>query len=71
MEIFLNHNFFLNQLLINYNRVGLLVFTYVGYFFGNIIFKKIKFNNFINILNLIIFLSAIYLIFSELNKIFF
>jgi uncharacterized membrane protein YfcA len=64
-------SFFFKKILLDYNNFKLLLFTFVGYFFGNIIFKKIKFNNFINILNLIIFLSAIYLIFSELNKIFF
>jgi uncharacterized membrane protein YfcA len=63
-------NFFLKKLLIDYNSVGLLVFTCVGYFLGNIIFKKIDFNFFLNILNLIIFFSAIYLIFSEF-KLFF
>jgi uncharacterized membrane protein YfcA len=63
-------NFFLKKLLIDYDSVGLLVFTCVGYFLGNIIFKKIDFNFFLNILNLIIFFSAIYLIFSEF-KLFF
>jgi len=63
-------NFFLKELLIDYDSVGLLVFTCVGYFLGNIIFKKIHFNSFLNILNLIIFFSAIYLIFSEFKIIF-
>jgi uncharacterized membrane protein YfcA len=63
-------NFFLKKLLIDYDGVGLLVFTYVGYFLGNIIFKKIHFKIFLNILNLIVFFSAIYLIFSEFKIIF-
>lgn len=63
-------NFFLKKLLIDYDSVGLLVFTCVGYFLGNIIFKKIHFNFFLNILNLIVFFSAIYLIFSEFKIIF-
>ena len=63
-------NFFLKKLLIDYDSVGLLVFTCVGYFLGNIIFKKIHFNFFLNILNLIVFFSAIYLIFSEFQIIF-
>ena len=63
-------NFFLKKLLLDYDSVGLLVFTCVGYFLGNIIFKKIDFNFFLNILNLIIFFSAIYLIFSEFQIIF-
>jgi uncharacterized membrane protein YfcA len=63
-------NFFLKKLLINYDSVSLLVFTCAGYFLGNIIFKKIHFNFFLNILNLIVFFSAIYLIFSEFKIIF-
>jgi len=64
-------NFFLKKILIDYDSVGLLVFTCVGYFLGNIIFKKIHYNFFLNILNLIIFFSAIYLIFSEFKIIFY
>jgi uncharacterized membrane protein YfcA len=64
-------SFFLKNILLDYNNFKLLLFTFAGYFLGNIIFKKIKFNNFKNFLNLIIFLSAIYLIFSELKKYFF
>jgi hypothetical protein len=63
-------NFFLKKLLIDYDSVGLLMFACVGYFLGNIIFKKIDFNFFLNILNLIVFFSAIYLIFSEFKIIF-
>jgi uncharacterized membrane protein YfcA len=62
--------FFLKAKLLDYNNFKLLLFTFIGYFLGNIIFKKIKFNNFLNILNLIIFLSAVYLIFTELKKYF-
>ena len=63
-------NFFLKKMLLDYNTFSLLLFTCVGYFLGNIIFKKVKFNNFLNILNIIIFLSSIYLIFFELKKYF-
>ena len=63
-------NFFLKKLLIDYDSFGLLVFACAGYFLGNIIFKKIYFNFFFNILNLIVFFSAIYLIFSEFKIIF-
>jgi uncharacterized membrane protein YfcA len=62
--------FFLKAKLLDYNNFKLLLFTFIGYFLGNIIFKKIKFNNFLNILNLIIFFSAVYLIFTELKKYF-
>ena len=63
-------NFFFKKLLLDYNSVILLVCTCAGYLFGNIIFKKMQFNIFLNILNLIVFFSAIYLIFSELKIIF-
>jgi uncharacterized membrane protein YfcA len=59
---------FLDKSLLDYYNFELLLFTYIGYFIGNKIFKKIKFIYFSNILNFIIFLSAIYLIFSELKK---
>ena len=61
-------NFFFKKILLDYSTFKLLLFTCIGYFFGNIIFKKIKFSNFLNILNFIVFLSSIYLIFSESRK---
>jgi hypothetical protein len=64
-------NFFFQRLLLDYNSINLLIFTCTGYLFGNLIFKKIKFNIFLKILDLIIFVSASYLIFSELRAIFF
>ena len=63
-------NFFLKKILLDYDSVSLLLFTCAGYLFGNIIFKKMQFNIFLNILNLIVFFSAIYLIFSEFRIIF-
>jgi uncharacterized membrane protein YfcA len=63
-------NFFLKKLLLDFNSFILLVFTFIGYLLGNIFFKKMRFNIFMNFLNLIILLSAIYLIFSELKKVF-
>jgi hypothetical protein len=63
-------NFFLKKLLLDYSSFKLLLFTCLGYFFGNMIFKKVKFNNFLYILNFIVFLTASYLIFSELKIIF-
>ena len=63
-------NFFLKKLLLDFNSFILLVFTFIGYLLGNIFFKKMRFNIFMNFLNLIILFSAIYLIFSELKKVF-
>ena len=63
-------NFFFKKIFLDYSSFKLLLFTCMGYFFGNIIFKKIKFSNFLNILNFIVFLSSIYLIFSESAKYF-
>jgi uncharacterized membrane protein YfcA len=60
-------NFFFKEFLFDYNSVKLLIFTVIGYFFGNKIFKALKYNYFIIILNFIIITSAIYLIFSELK----
>ena len=62
--------FFFKKLLLDYDSLKLLLFVCVGYFFGNKIFKKLKLNYFLNILNFIILLSGIYLIFSELKIIF-
>ena len=64
-------NFFLKEMLLDYNTFWLLLFTCIGYFLGNIIFKKLKFNNYLSNLNIIVFLSSIYLIFFELKKYFF
>ena len=63
-------NIFLKKLLLDYDSLKLLLITCAGYFIGSIIFKKIKFNYFLKILNVIIFLSAIYLIASELKIMF-
>ena len=63
-------NFFFKKFLLDYNSFKFLLFTCIGYFLGDKIFKKIKLNYFLNTLNFIIFFSAIYLIFSELKKIF-
>jgi uncharacterized protein len=54
-------NFFLKKLLLDFNSFILLVFTFIGYLLGNIFFKKMRFNIFMNFLNLI---------FSELKKVF-
>ena len=61
-------NFFLKKILLDYSSFKLLVFAFIGYLFGNTIFKKIRFDNFLKILNFIIILSSLYLIFSELKK---
>ena len=63
-------NFFLKKLLLDYDSFKLLLLVCLGYFLGNKIFKKLKPNYFLNILNFIILLSSIYLIFSELKIIF-
>jgi uncharacterized membrane protein YfcA len=62
--------FFLKELLLDYNSFKLLIFTFVGYFLGNKIFKKVDFKIFNKILNFIIFFSSISLIFNELRIIF-
>lgn len=64
-------NLFLKKFLLDYNSFKFLLFAFIGYFLGDKIFKKIKLNFFLNALNFIIFLSGIYLIFSELKKILF
>jgi hypothetical protein len=61
-------NFFFKQLLLDFNSFKFLLFTCIGYFLGKKIFIKIKLNYYLNILNFIIFLSGIYLVFSELKK---
>ena len=63
-------NFFFKKLLLDYDNLKLLLIVCVGYFLGNKIFKKLKLNYFLNILNFIILFSGIYLIFSELKIIF-
>jgi uncharacterized membrane protein YfcA len=62
--------FFLKKILLDYDSFKLSLFVCVGYFLGNKIFKKLKLNYFLNILNFIVLLSGIYLIFSELKIIF-
>ena len=64
-------NFFQKKLLLDIYSAVYLASASFGYFFGNILFKKLKYNLFIYILNFIIFLSATYLLFSELRIIFF
>ena len=61
-------NFFFKQLLLDFNSFKFLLFTCIGYFLGKKIFIKIKLNYYLNILNFIIFLSGIYLVFSELKR---
>jgi len=61
-------NFFLKDLLLDFSNIKFLIFTIIGYFLGNRIFKNINLKYFLNILNFVIFLSSIYLIFSELKK---
>lgn len=64
-------NLFLKKLLFDDGTFKLLLLSCFGYFLGNAAFKRIKFDNFLNILNFIIFLSSVYLIFSELKNIFY
>jgi hypothetical protein len=61
-------NFFFKQFLLDFNSFKFLLFTCIGYFLGKKIFIKIKLNYYLNILNFIIFLSGIYLTFSELIR---
>jgi uncharacterized membrane protein YfcA len=61
-------NFFLKKLLFDYYSFKLLLFVCAGYFLGNKIFKILEFDYFLKILNIIIFLSGLYLILSELKK---
>jgi uncharacterized membrane protein YfcA len=58
---------FKKKVLLDFDSAILLIFTSIGYYLGNIIFKKLKYIYFINILNFIIFLSAVYLLISELR----
>ena len=60
-------NFFEGRILFDYENLKLLLLSTFGYFVGVKIFKKLKFNSFINSLNYIIFFSSLYLIFSELS----
>ena len=60
-------NIFERKLLLDIDSVILLIFACIGYYLGNIIFKKLKYIYFTNILNFIIFLSAVYLLISELR----
>ena len=59
---------FFENVLLYYDNFKFLLLTCIGYFIGNKIFMKLKFIYFLNILNFIVFLSSIYLIFSELKK---
>ena len=60
-------NFFEGRILFDYENLKLLLLSTFGYFVSVKIFKKLKFNSFINSLNYIIFFSSLYLIFSELS----
>lgn len=60
-------NIFKKRLLLDSDNFMLLIFAGIGYYFGNMMFKKLKYNFFVNILNFIIFFSASYLFFSELK----
>ena len=64
---YISLNFFEGRVLFDYENLKLLLLSSFGYFAGVKIFKKLKFNNFVNSLNYIIFFSSLYLIFSELK----
>lgn len=64
---YISLNFLSGKILFNYENLVLLFISSVGYFFGKKLFIKIKFNYFINSLNLVIFFSGLYLVLSELK----